>query len=72
VRFGRKGRNEQSEEALDEVPTEDSVQGTAQDTAQASAPGPATGPYDASEIQDHDGRNCIDLGSLLVTPVGPM
>jgi hypothetical protein len=72
VRFGRKGRNEESEEALDEVPTEDSAQGTAQGTAEASAPGPATGPFDASEIEDLDGRECIDLGSLLVTPVGPM
>jgi hypothetical protein len=71
VRFGRKGRNEEpseepSEETgpLDEIPT---------DASSGASSGASTGgPYDASEIENLDERDCIDLGSLLVTPAGPM
>jgi Protein of unknown function (DUF3710) len=59
VRFGRRSRNEEPEAPLDETGEE----------AVAEA-GPSAGPYDASEIEDLEDRDCIDLGSLLITPAG--
>lgn len=62
MRFGRRSREEPPEGALDE--------------GDRAAPGSArtgsAGPWDAAEIEDLDERECIDLGSLLVTPAGPM
>jgi hypothetical protein len=65
VRFGRKGRNEESEEALEEFPGEAEL-------ATEPEARPETGPYDASDIEDLDAREGIDLGSLMITPAGPM
>lgn len=63
MRFGRKSGDAEPEEALETITDDD----------EAAAPAaPASGPYDASEIEDLDARDCIDLGSLLVTPAGPM
>ena len=61
MRFGRRSGNKEPEETPDE--TGDGVVAEAQ---------PPAGPYDASEIEDLDDRDCIDLGSLLVTPAGPI
>jgi hypothetical protein len=61
VRFGRKSRDEEPEAALDAEPEE----------AATDAP-PVGGPWDASEIADLDERDGIDLGSLVITPSGPM
>jgi hypothetical protein len=63
VRFGRKSAS-----------TGDEVSPAHEEEAggpSADAPETAVGPFDASEVdtEDHPG---IDLGSLLVTPVGPM
>jgi hypothetical protein len=65
VRFGRKGRVEDSgEESTDDV-VDDLVGGsTARDTS--------SGPFDAAEVEDLDQREGIDLGSLVITPAGPM
>jgi hypothetical protein len=59
VRFGRKSGSKDSEEAAFEV---------ADESSQATE---ATGPFDASEV-DLDERDFIDLGSLLIAPVGPL
>ncbi len=74
MRFGRKSQSEDSAEALDEDLTQgavDAPSGTESATEPSVAPA-ASGPYDASDIEDLDARECIDLGSLLVTPAGPM
>jgi hypothetical protein len=59
VRFGRKSGTQDADETLEE-PAEGS-------------PGAdvGTGPYDESEV-DVEERDCIDLGSMLITPTGPM
>lgn len=57
MRFGRKARDEQPEEAHGPE--------TAEDVAEA------TGPFDEADV-DLEGREFVDLGSLLVTPAGPM
>lgn len=54
MRFGRKSGVSESEEAS--VTTDDETT-------------PALGPFDASEV-DTDEREGVDLGSLMVTPVG--
>ena len=64
MRFGRRSRDDEPEAALDEITDEDP-------SAEVSE-GPATGPYDASEVTDLEDRECIDLGSLLISPAGPM
>jgi hypothetical protein len=56
VRFGRKSGASGS----DEVPEASETETT-----------PAVGPFDASEV-DLDEREGVDLGSLVVTPVGPV
>ncbi len=59
MRFGRKsGPEESGELSLD-------VDGESLGTGEKS------GPFDASEV-DLDERDCIDLGSLLIAPVGPL
>lgn len=58
MRFGRKSGARDG----DEVGPEDS------ESTQAS---PHVGPFDATEV-DLEERDCIDLGSLLITPAGPM
>lgn len=59
MRFGRKPRED--EDGL-ETPDGDAE----------TEDGQGTGPFDAGDIADLDERDCIDLGSLLVTPAGPM
>lgn len=67
MRFGRKARVEESAEDL-----EASDDGTGDVSVPAEgARGARTGPFDATEIEDLDERDCIDLGSLLISPVGP-
>jgi uncharacterized protein DUF3710 len=58
VRFGRRSGTAQDEAA----------EASAEAEAQAEAE-QRVGPFDASEV-DVDERDCVDLGSLLVTPVG--
>jgi hypothetical protein len=73
VRFGRKSRNEESADAIDEEESEDTAEAlSAAEPSADPAADRASGPYDASDIEDLDQRECIDLGSLLVTPAGPM
>ncbi len=67
VRFGRKARAEESEDAGD-----DRRHREATCRGRPERATPRAGPYDASEIEDLEERECIDLGSLLVTPAGPM
>ena len=62
MKFGRKSRIEEPIEA-DDAGALDDVEPTPASTA---------GPYDATEVEDLDERDCIDLGSLLVTPAGPL
>jgi hypothetical protein len=64
VRFGRKERVEESAEADDAVDGEPGDAGPVRDTS--------SGPFDASEVEDLDEREGIDLGSLVITPAGPM
>ncbi len=58
MRFGRKSGSKDSEETEVELGHE-------------SAEAAATGPFDASEV-DLDERDCVDLGSLLIAPVGSL
>ena len=62
MRFGRKSGSPESEETLPEPGRESS---------QASSGAGSIGPFDSSEV-DLEERDCIDLGSLLVAPVGQM
>ena len=62
MKFGRKSRIDEPIEADDAGALVD-VEPTPASTA---------GPYDATEVEDLDERDCIDLGSLLVTPAGPL
>ncbi len=55
MRFGRKSGVNESEE-LSETAHEEAAT--------------ASGPFDSTEIEDLDERECVDLGSLLVSPVG--
>jgi hypothetical protein len=59
VRFRRRSSSD---------PDATGAEGTSEVTADAAEPG-GSGPHDASEL-DTDELDCIDLGSLLVTPVG--
>jgi hypothetical protein len=68
VKFGRKARVEESAEDVEsDADASDGVSGQGGRAREAS-----TGPFDASEIEDLDQRECIDLGSVLITPAGPM
>ena len=58
MRFGRKSGSKDSEETEVELGHE-------------SAEAAATGPFDASEV-DLDELDCVDLGSLLIAPVGSL
>ncbi|MET0999207.1 MAG: DUF3710 domain-containing protein [Marmoricola sp.] len=59
MRFGRRsGSQEAGDGSLEENASNDPVEA-------------ATGPFDISEV-DEETRDCVDLGSLLVTPVGDM
>jgi hypothetical protein len=60
VRFGRKERVEETA-----GPTDDRDD-------QPTPPDNTAGPFDASEVEDLDEREGIDLGSLVITPAGPM
>jgi Protein of unknown function (DUF3710) len=60
VRFGRKSRVEETDEAFDD------------DLEESQAASAGTGPFDAAEVEDLDQREGIDLGSLMITPAGPM
>jgi hypothetical protein len=64
VRFGRKERLEEPEEATDADDAREDGQEYVRNTS--------TGPFDASEVEDLDEREGIDLGSLVITPAGPM
>jgi Protein of unknown function (DUF3710) len=74
VRFGRKGRAEDSVEEPLEEPDE------AIDDGNENWPGntpirvqdASSGPFDAKDVEDLDEREGIDLGSLVITPAGPM
>jgi hypothetical protein len=59
VRFGRKERVEEPVEATD-------------DRDEPTAPDNTFGPFDAADVEDLDEREGIDLGSLVITPAGPM
>ena len=70
MRFGRRTRDEepaQRDVGLDEAPTDDEAP-----ESPVAGVGRSGGPYDASEVEDLEDRECIDLGSLLITPAGPM
>ena len=58
MRFGRKSGAQDADDA-----SQESSEGLEADDR--------SGPYDESEV-DVEERDCIDLGSLLVTPAGPM
>jgi hypothetical protein len=60
VRFGRKERVEESTGATDDRDEE------------PTAPDNTSGPFDAADVEDLDEREGIDLGSLVITPAGPM
>ena len=68
MRFGRRSRDPEPEQepeaALDET-TDDDVAGE-------NSAGSPTGPFDASDVDDLEDRDCIDLGSLLISPAGEM
>jgi uncharacterized protein DUF3710 len=74
VRFGRKGRDEDPVEEPLEEPVE------AIDDGNENWPGNtpvrvtdvSSGPFDAKDVEDLDQREGIDLGSLVITPAGPM
>ena len=64
MRIGRRSAQEDTEETGEP----DTVQAdTSSETEQARS----GGPFDVSEV-DVEERDCIDLGSLLVTPIEPM
>jgi hypothetical protein len=67
VKFGRKARVEDSADDVEAADATDDVSGQGGRSHDAT-----TGPFDASEIEDLDERECIDLGSVLITPAGPM
>jgi hypothetical protein len=67
VKFGRKARVEDSADDVEAADATDDVSGQGGRSRDAT-----TGPFDASEIEDLDERECIDLGSVLITPAGPM
>lgn len=46
------------------------VSSDAPSDASTDAPVGPVGPFDAADVEDLEERECIDLGSLLVTPVG--
>lgn len=50
--------------------TEDDATGVASEGASDEATNGPVGPFDAADVADLEDRECIDLGSLLVTPVG--
>ncbi len=58
MRFGRKSGAQDADDALEEG-------------AEGAGSDGRTGPFDESEV-DVEERDCIDLGSLLITPAGPM
>jgi hypothetical protein len=60
VRFGRRSGSREPDEELTDAAVESS-----------GSVAPAGGPFDISEVDEED-RDCVDLGSLLVTPVGEM
>jgi hypothetical protein len=64
VRFGRKGRVEDSGESTGGVGDDLTDAPTARDTS--------SGPFDSADVEDLDQREGIDLGSLVITPAGPM
>jgi hypothetical protein len=60
VRFGRKSRVEEPDEVFeDDLDPEEQVPS-------------GVGPFDAADVEDLDDREGIDLGSLVITPAGPM
>jgi hypothetical protein len=61
VRFGRRSRDEELE-TEDLAPQEEAERAVA----------PTSGPFDAADVDDLDEREGIDLGSLVITPAGPM
>ena len=63
MRFGRKSASEEPEETAPEAGDESPETG--------EKTGQNTGPFDASEVH-LDERDCIDLGSLLIAPVGAL
>ncbi len=58
MRFGRKSGTQDADDAL-------------QESSEEAQTDDRSGPFDESEV-DVEERDCIDLGSLLVTPAGPM
>jgi hypothetical protein len=68
VRFGRKARVEESADTVDGI---DGIDGIEHDEQQ-SGRDTSLGPFDAGDIEDLDQREGIDLGSLVITPAGPM
>ncbi len=59
MRFGRKSGSKAGESSPDDAP------------GAAEGVPAATGPFDVSEV-DVDSLECVDLGSLLIRPNGPM
>jgi hypothetical protein len=60
VRFGRKVRVEESLDTTDDLEPEEQTRDA------------ASGPFDAGDVEDLDEREGIDLGSLVITPAGPL
>lgn len=76
MRFGRKQRPADSGEGPDEADgvVDDRDDHDDRDDPAGAPPGAdrSAGPFDASEVEDLDEREGIDLGSLVITPAGPM
>ena len=74
MRFGRKGRAEDSVEEPLEEPDEAIDDGNEDwpGNTPIRAQDASSGPFDAKDVEDLDEREGIDLGSLVITPAGPM
>jgi hypothetical protein len=71
VRFGRKPDRKQTDEPVADDVAGNVAGGTDGSEVEASAAARDTGPFDVSEV-DVEELDCIDLGSLLVRPPGPL
>lgn len=72
MRFGRRSRDPEPEQEPEAALDETTDEGAEAEASTGPSTGPATGPYDAAEVADLEDRDCIDLGSLLISPAGPM
>ncbi len=70
MRFGRRSGGESAEDEAPEDVVSPAGTGSG-DTEREPGAGSGTGPFDVSEV-DVEELECVDLGSLLVRPGGPM